>query len=229
MKSTILAAAIMLVATLPVAAQEGSSSLDTPGKKMGYSIGYQFGQFLKGSEDSVDMKAMTQAIDDVLHERDLAMTENDMRTAFQQFQQIAQAAAKRAVADASKDNIAAGEAFLAKNAKRDGVHVTASGLQYEELKKGTGATPKATNTVVTHYRGTLIDGTEFDSSYKRGEPAEFPVNRVIPGWTEALQLMKTGAKWKLYIPQELAYGPEGNQGIPGGSALIFEIELLEIK
>jgi FKBP-type peptidyl-prolyl cis-trans isomerase FklB len=229
MRLLVCVAAVAMAASMSVTAQEGSGSLDTPGKKMGYSIGFQFGQFLKGSTDSVDMDALMRAMNDVIDGKDLAMTDDDMRAAFQQFQQIAQAAAQRSAAEASKDNIAAGEAYLAENAKRDGVKVTDSGLQYEELKKGTGATPEATSTVVTHYRGTLIDGTEFDSSYKRGEPAEFPVNRVIPGWTEALQLMKTGAKWKLYIPQELAYGPQGNQGIPGGSALIFEIELLEIK
>jgi len=225
----LLAGMIAVGMAWPVMAQEGSSSLDSQEEKMGYSIGFQFGQFLKDSKDSVDMDALLQAINDVIEGRDLAMSESDMQASFMEFQQIAQANHQKAAAAAAEGNIEKGEAFLVENAERDGVMVTASGLQYEELKAGTGATPTATSTVVTHYRGTLIDGTQFDSSYDRGQPAEFPVNGVIAGWTEALQLMKTGAKWKLFIPQNLAYGPQGNQGIPGGSALIFEIELLEIK
>ena len=119
--------------------------------------------------------------------------------------------------------------FLAKNKKEKGVKTLASGLQYQIIKAGTGASPKATDTVVTHYRGNLIDGKVFDSSYKRGQPATFPVNGVIKGWTEALQKMKVGGKWKLFIPSELAYGEKGPASIGPNSVLIFEIELLEIK
>jgi FKBP-type peptidyl-prolyl cis-trans isomerase len=123
-----------------------------------------------------------------------------------------------------------GEAFLKENATKEGVKTLPSGLQYKELKAGTGKSPKATDTVVTHYRGRLLDGTEFDSSYKRNEPAEFPVNRVIPGWTEALQLMKEGAKWELYIPSKLAYGQRSaGADIGPNETLIFEVELLKIK
>jgi FKBP-type peptidyl-prolyl cis-trans isomerase FklB len=127
-------------------------------------------------------------------------------------------------------NKAEGEKFLADNKKKEGIKTTASGLQYKVIKDGTGKTPKATDTVSTHYRGTLISGKEFDSSYKRGEPAEFPVNGVIKGWTEALQLMKEGAKWQLFIPSELAYGERGaGQDIGPNSTLIFDIELLSVK
>jgi FKBP-type peptidyl-prolyl cis-trans isomerase FklB len=127
-------------------------------------------------------------------------------------------------------NKAEGEKFLADNKKKEGIKTTASGLQYKVITAGTGKTPKATDTVKTHYRGTLINGTEFDSSYKRGEPAEFPVNGVIKGWTEALQLMKEGAKWQLFIPSELAYGERGaGRDIGPNSTLIFDIELISVK
>lgn len=123
-----------------------------------------------------------------------------------------------------------GDQYLKENATKEGVKALPDGLQYKELRAGAGASPKATDTVVVHYSGKLIDGTEFDSSYKRGEPAEFPVNRVIPGWTEALQLMKPGAKWMLYIPSKLAYGPRGAGGVIGpDETLIFEVELLKVK
>ncbi len=128
-------------------------------------------------------------------------------------------------------NLQKGEAFLAENAKKEGVKVTASGLQYQVLKEGTGRSPKDTDTVVVHYKGTLISGKEFDSSYKRGKPATFQLNRVIPGWTEGVQLMKEGAKYQFTIPAKLAYGERGGPGgrIPPNSTLIFEIELVSVK
>ena len=123
-----------------------------------------------------------------------------------------------------------GEAFLKENANKEGVKTTASGLQYKSLKEGTGPSPKATDTVLVHYRGTLLDGTEFDSSYKRNEPIEFPLNRVIPGWTEGVQLMKEGGKMQLFIPSKLAYGTRGAPGAIGpNETLIFEIELLKVR
>lgn len=124
-----------------------------------------------------------------------------------------------------------GQAFLQENAKKEGVKTTASGLQYKVLTEGTGKSPKATDTVTVNYRGTLLDGTEFDSSYKRGEPISFPLNRVIPGWTEGVQLMKEGAKYQFYIPANLAYGKQGTPGGPIGpdETLIFDVELIKVK
>ena len=130
----------------------------------------------------------------------------------------------------SEKNKADGERFLAENAKKEGVKVLSSGLQYKEITPGTGKSPKTDDTVTTHYKGTLIDGTEFDSSYKRGQPATFPVSGVIPGWTEALLLMKEGAKWQLFVPSNLAYGERGAGQVIGPNAtLIFEVELLTVK
>ena len=129
-----------------------------------------------------------------------------------------------------EENKAAGEAFLAENAKKPNITTTASGLQYEILKKGEGATPSATDNVTVHYKGTTIDGNEFDSSYSRGEPATFPLNRVIPGWTEGVQLMQEGAKYRFYIPSELAYGAHGAGRLIGpNSTLIFDVELIKIQ
>jgi FKBP-type peptidyl-prolyl cis-trans isomerase FkpA/FKBP-type peptidyl-prolyl cis-trans isomerase FklB len=129
----------------------------------------------------------------------------------------------------AEENKKKGEQFLAENAKKEGFKVTKSGLQYNEVKKGTGPSPKPDDIVKVHYKGMLINGKEFDSSYKRNKPAEFPVKAVIPGWTEALQLMKVGSKFQLVIPPELAYGSRGNPSIPGNSVLIFDVELLDIK
>jgi len=158
----------------------------------------------------------------------MAMTRDQMRQVMTTFRQQMMAKQKqRQQVDGAK-NLAMGKAFLEANGKKEGVKVLPSGLQYKVIKKGTGKTPTAADKVKTHYRGTLIDGTEFDSSYKRNAPAVFGVTQVIKGWTEALQLMKEGAKWQLYIPANLAYGERGRPGIPPNSTLIFDIELLEV-
>lgn len=191
--------------------------------KVSYSYGVLMGQSLKDmSIDSLDLDRLFKGLKDVMNENELEVTEDDARITIQTFvtqQRQEQAGAAKAE----------GEKFLAANAKKEGVVTTASGLQYKILRKGTGVSPTAEDVVQVHYKGTLIDGTVFDSSYKRGKPAEFPVGGVIKGWTEALQLMKEGAKYKLFIPYDLAYGERGTRGIPPYSTLIFEVELLKVK
>ena len=160
------------------------------------------------------------------------MNEEESRAAQMEFQQQQQAAHMAKINEAGAKNAKEGEDFLAANGKKEGVQTLPSGLQYKILTEGTGPKPSATDTVSCNYRGTLLDGTEFDSSYKRGQPASFPVTGVIKGWTEALQLMPVGSKWQLFIPSELAYGERGadpRSGIGPGATLIFEVELLSIQ
>lgn len=192
-------------------------------------IGMDVGQSLLQIKDEVDVEIMARAVSDVLAGRETALSReeaNRVREAFMQRLQQEMAAKRAKLAEENKK---AGEAFLAENRKREGVKVTASGLQYEVIKEGNGRKPSATDQVKVHYVGTLIDGTKFDSSRDRGQPAVFPLNGVIPGWTEGLQLMSEGSIYKLYIPAELAYGEQGTQGLIGPNAtLIFEVELLEV-
>ena len=198
------------------------SNLKTPKDRASYSLGVKLGELFRGGEDLVNIDIVILALLDVYEGRDLAMDRAALDSTFASLQQEL----SRAVTEKAES---AGREYLAANARKEGVTVLPSGLQYKVLKEGTGATPKATDTVKTHYRGTLTNGTEFDSSYSRGQPAEFGVGQVIPGWTEALKLMKEGAKWELYIPSNLAYGARGAPpSIPPHSALVFQIELLEI-
>ncbi len=201
-------------------------ALETTDQRVSYGIALNIGSNIARQGGlEVDNDAFLAGLQDGLKGADPRVSEADLQAAFAAIQQKAEAAA----AKGSEANIAAGEKFLAENGKRAGVTTTASGLQYEVLKAGTGPKPTAQQTVKVHYHGTLIDGTVFDSSVQRGEPIEFPVTGVIPGWVEALQLMPVGSKWKLFIPQNLAYGPRATGKIPAGSALIFEVELLEAK
>jgi FKBP-type peptidyl-prolyl cis-trans isomerase FkpA len=202
-----------------------TASLTSDNAKVSYGIGTQFANDMKNRGMDVDMKAFNLAVEDVYKGKKNRLTDNELRTAFQK---VSEEMIKKQM-DKAKENSKIGEDYLAKNKGKEGVKVTASGLQYKVLKEGTGITPKATDVVKVHYRGTLIDGTEFDSSYKRNQPAEFQLNQVIPGWTEGLQLMKVGSKYQLTIPGNLAYGERGNQGIPGNSVLIFDVELLDVK
>jgi FKBP-type peptidyl-prolyl cis-trans isomerase FklB len=203
-----------------------SEEYTTVEQRVSYGIGRQMGdQLAQNSFEGVDVDAVAAGVKAALLGQPSTVEEPLMRAAFEEIQkrmelqQVAQAA----------QGAAEGEAFLADNAERDEVTVTASGLQYEVLASGEGDKPAASSTVRTHYHGTLIDGTVFDSSVERGEPAEFPVNGVIAGWTEALQEMPVGSKWKLYVPHQLAYGERGAGGaIAPYTALIFEVELLDI-
>ncbi|HDL1113220.1 TPA: FKBP-type peptidyl-prolyl cis-trans isomerase [Mannheimia haemolytica] len=202
-----------------------SVGLDSVEAKGGYGIGLQIGQQLLGSGMDVNSEAVARGIYDVLNNNEPAIDINEVTAALQELGQRAEAAQ----AEAFKAIDAENKAFLEENKKANGVIVTDSGLQYEILTEGTGEKPTATSTVRVHYTGSLIDGTVFDSSVKRGQPAEFPVNGVIRGWTEALQLMPVGSKWRLTIPQELAYGERGaGASIPPFATLVFEVELLDI-
>lgn len=200
------------------------SALDTDQKKASYAIGQQVGRDLKSQWDGLNVEAFSLAVADVLGGKESRMKPEEMRQALQNLQgRLAEQRQK-----AAGQNRAAGEKFLEENKKKPGVKVTQSGLQYEILQPGTGASPQASDRVRVHYRGTLLDGTEFDSSYKRGQPAEFPLSGVIKGWKEGLQLMKVGGKTKFYIPGDLAYGENSPPAIPPNSVLIFEVELLDI-
>lgn len=202
-----------------------SVALDSLESKGGYGIGLQIGQQLLSSGMDVNAEAVARGIYDTLNNNEPAININEVTAALQELGQRAEAAQ----AEAFKAIDAENKAFLEENKKASGVIITDSGLQYEILTEGTGEKPTATSTVRVHYTGSLIDGTVFDSSVKRGQPAEFPVNGVIRGWTEALQLMPVGSKWRLTIPHELAYGERGaGASIPPFATLIFEVELLDI-
>ena len=199
--------------------------LTTPAAKASYGVGMQMGQQLANVFNGVSLEAAIAGISDAFAGQAPRVPGAELNEAFQ----IIQAQIEADKQEQAKQFAGEGEAFLAENAKRDNVVVLESGLQYEVLSEGEGETPTAQSVVSTHYRGTLINGQQFDSSYDRGQPAEFPVGGVIAGWTEALQRMKVGAKWKLYIPYHLAYGEAGAGGDIGPfQALIFDIELLDI-
>lgn len=199
--------------------------LSTTELKGSYGVGMQMGQQLKQAFTGVSLAAAIAGIKDGFNGQQPRIEGEAINAAFQEIQAAMAAENEANAAEFAQE----GEAFLAENAKREGVTVTDSGLQYEVLQTGDGEKPSASSTVRTHYKGTLINGDEFDSSYSRGEPTEFPVNGVIAGWTEALQLMTVGSKWKLFIPYQLAYGEQGAGGAIGPyQALVFEIELLAI-
>lgn len=200
-------------------------NLSTDETRVSYGIGRQLGGQLRDNPPpGVSLEAILAGLTDAFNGADSRVSEADLSASFKVIREVMQAeAAAKAEAAA-----AAGKQFLIENAKRDGVTTLASGLQFEVLTAGDGAKPTRESNVRTHYHGTLIDGTVFDSSYDRGQPAEFPVGGVIAGWTEALQLMNAGSKWRLYVPSELAYGAQGVGGIPPHSTLVFDVELLDV-
>jgi FKBP-type peptidyl-prolyl cis-trans isomerase FklB len=191
-----------------------------------YGIGLQMGEQLRANPFAgLDIEAVQIGLADAFNGQEAQVDNDTLGKAFNEIHKIMQAAKS----EQFKAVIAQGEEYLATNAKRDEVTVTESGLQYEILTAGTGDLPTAASTVRTHYHGTLLDGSVFDSSYNRGEPAEFPVNGVIKGWTEALQMMPVGSKWRLHVPSDLAYGEQGAGGAIGPhSTLMFDVELLDI-
>ena len=197
--------------------------------KRSYALGAKYGQSLKQLSLEIDIDTFVEGLRHGLAASSL-LADTEISAILEQISSDARAANQRKKAELVESNRKAGQAFLKANADKEGVVTLASGLQYKVIKEGTGPKPKATDLVEVHYRGTLIDGQEFDSSFKRGKPASFGVSNVIKGWTEALQLMNVGSKWKLFIPSELAYGSRGTGPLIGPNAtLIFEVELLNIK
>jgi FKBP-type peptidyl-prolyl cis-trans isomerase len=207
-----------------------TSKLETVETKASYSFGVDFATRLKQQSITLETESLIQGIRDASSGAETQLSEEEMNTARTEFlKKLREDMVAKQAAEGEK-NLADGMAFLAENAKKEGVITTASGLQYKIITPGTGASPTLEDTVTTDYRGTVIDGREFDSSYARGKPATFPVKGVIKGWTEALQLMKVGAKWQLFIPADLAYGANARSEVIGPNAtLIFDIELLNIE
>jgi len=193
--------------------------------RVSYGIGRQLGDQIRDNPPpGVSLDALIAGLTDAFHGEPSRVAPDDLNNAFRAIREVMQEQ-ERVKAEAAAGE---GRTYLASNAKREGITTLASGLQYEVITAGEGAKPTRDSTVRTHYHGTLIDGTVFDSSYDRGQPAEFPVGGVIAGWTEALQLMNTGSKWRLYVPSELAYGAQGVGSIPPHSTLVFDVELLDI-
>ncbi|MDE1171121.1 MAG: FKBP-type peptidyl-prolyl cis-trans isomerase [Verrucomicrobium sp.] len=225
---------LLLIALIPLffagCGRQNSATIKTDDQKISYGIGLNLGKSMKQQGLEVDAQAVAAGIADAQSGAKPKVAINEIESLMLAKQQQLMKDRLKADAAAASKNAADGEAFLKENEKKAGVKTTASGLQYKVEKEGKGKKPSATSTVTVNYRGTLIDGKEFDSSYKRNEPATFPVNGVIPGWTEGLQLMTEGSKYQFFIPAKLAYGEQGagNGVIPPGATLVFEVELLKI-
>ncbi|PLY06949.1 MAG: hypothetical protein C0624_03950 [Desulfuromonas sp.] len=230
--------AVVLVAMLTVACQaEEKVVLDTDKAKESYAIGFSIGEDFQQQGIDVDARVLAKGMADAVAGSEAMLSEEERREVFTSLQKRMMEKQQQMAAEREKEmsaqgekNLAEGKAFLEENGKKEGVVTLDSGLQYKVLKKGKGAPPIKTDKVTVHYHGTLVDGTVFDSSVDRGEPATFPVGGVIPGWVEALQLMPPGSKWQLFIPSELAYGERGaGPVIAPNAVLIFEVELLDIN
>lgn len=201
------------------------ANLDSDEQKLSYIFGIQVGQNMKAEDVPLDIEAFTAGVQDMLQDNQPQLDQATAEKIIGEYQQQK----TQELAAVMNQKQAESKAFMEENAKRPGVKTTESGLQYEIIEAGDGETPTAQDTVIAHYEGTLIDGTKFDSSYDRGEPASFPVGGVIPGWQETLQMMKEGAKWRVVIPGSLAYGPQGAGDIIGpNETLVFDIELIAI-
>ena len=220
----ILVSAAVLGTSSQLFAEGKPAPLKSDADKASYGIGQQIGRGLKSQGVEVNVDVMAGSIKDVLEGRPSRLSDQEIQTALTKLQEGMQ----KKMAEQAEKNKELGAKYLEENKKKKDVKSTKSGLQYKVITEGKGDSPKDDSRVKVHYRGTLIDGTEFDSSYKRNEPAVFPVGGVIAGWTEALKLMKPGAKWELTIPSDLAYGSRGRPGIPANSVLNFTVELVEV-
>jgi FKBP-type peptidyl-prolyl cis-trans isomerase len=216
---------ILAVMTAFAAVSCGKPDLSGEKGKYSYVIGYDVGTNMKRDNIELDVNAFAAAFEDGLKGKESRLTPEQAQQAMQNLMVSMQQKKMKGEEDSKN----AGEAFLAENKKKSGVKTTASGLQYRVIKEGKGPRPKATDMVTAHYSGKLVSGTEFDSSYKRNQPAQFKLNEVIKGWSEGLQLMTAGSKYELVLPSDLGYGKTDNQGIPGNSVLIFEVELININ
>lgn len=229
--STALAGIILLLGIQSfVYSEEKKMELKTPEQKLGYVLGLEIGGSLKDIKKEIDLAAFQKGIEDNFNGKEMLLNAQEASKIKEEFLKKKQEEHIKKMKELAEKNKKAEEEFLAKNKAEKGVVTTASGLQYVVLQEGTGASPKPEDKVTVNYTGKLLDGTEFDSSYKRGQPATFQVNQVIPGWSEALQLMKVGGKYKLFIPSSLAYGERGaGPRIAPNSLLIFEVELMNVE
>jgi len=220
--------ALAVSATLLAGAAFGQQ-LTTEKDRVSYTVGMDMAQMIEPIKDELEVDVVIRAIRDSLGSGNTALTAEQADEVRQAFAQRMQAQQQQRNQRLAAENKAAGEAFLAQNRSKSGVQVTDSGLQYQVVRQGSGTRPTANSTVRVNYEGRLLDGTVFDSSYERGEPAQFPLRNVIPGWTEGLQLMQTGAEYTFWIPAELAYGERPNPGpIPPNATLVFKVELLDV-
>jgi FKBP-type peptidyl-prolyl cis-trans isomerase FklB len=228
MKSVILSVFLSAGMVAPLLA-DSTNVLNDAKSKASYAIGMSIGHNFQQQNLDIDLDLVLRGMKDMQAGGATLMTVPEMQSTLKTFQQEIMAKQMKARQALAESNKVAGAAFLAANQTKAGVITLPDGLQYQVISTGTGAVPAPSDTVTVNYRGSLLDGTEFDSSYKRGQPASFPVGGVIHGWTEALEKMPVGSKWKLFIPSDLAYGEQGNRGIPPNSTLIFEVELLDTK
>lgn len=224
---TLLSSAALVGALL--IAPHAAAAPETDEERLAYSLGVTLGESMQADVDDLDVDAFSEGMRDVFAGNELALSEDEIAKALTSFQERAMQEREAQTQALAEANEAEGETFLAENAERDDVTVTDSGLQYEVLESGDGATPGPQDSVEVHYEGTLLDGTVFDSSIERGEPVTFRVDQVIEGWQEALQLMSVGDVWKLYIPSDLAYGASGQGPIGPNEVLVFNVELLDVE
>ncbi|MEE2025885.1 MULTISPECIES: FKBP-type peptidyl-prolyl cis-trans isomerase [Alkalimonas] len=234
-KLSLVAASILALSACQPAPTEGPVTLETDTQQQSYSFGVSAGYYIENAVAEhqamgidLDADLIVRGMKDAIAGKAI-VTEEEIQQHLTALDKSFREKQEQQAEAAAAEVLAAGQAYLNENASKEGVQVTESGLQYEVLEQGDGAKPAATDTVKVHYQGSLLDGTTFDSSYERGEPIEFPLNRVIPGWTEGVQLMNVGSKFRFTIPSELAYGTRDMGVIPPNSVLVFEVELLDIK